>query len=54
MTIYIDVVLFENLIMNYIILLATGIILKIKIKHLRLIIASLIEAIYSILDIYQI
>ena len=48
MTIYIDVVLFENLIMNYIILLATGIILKIKIKHLRLIIASLIGAIYSI------
>ena len=46
MTIYIDVVLFENLIMNYIILLATGIILKIKIKHLRLIIASLIGAIW--------
>ena len=46
MTIYIDVVLFENLIMNYIILLATGIILKIKIKHLRLIIASLIGAIF--------
>lgn len=49
MTIYIDVVLIENLIMNYIILLATGIILKIKIKHLRLIIASLIGAIYTIL-----
>lgn len=49
MTIYIDVVLIENLIMNYIILLATGIILKIKIKHLRLITASLIGAIYTIL-----
>lgn len=48
MTIYIDIVLLENLVMNYIILLATGIILKIKIKHLRLIIASLIGAIYSI------
>ncbi|MBO6232609.1 MAG: sigma-E processing peptidase SpoIIGA [Clostridia bacterium] len=49
MTIYIDVVLIENLIMNYIILLATGVILKNKIKHIRLIIAGLIGAIYSIL-----
>ncbi len=50
MTIYIDIVLIENLIMNYIILLATGIILKEKIKHLRLILASLLGAIYSILS----
>ena len=50
MTIYIDVVLIENLIMNYIILYATGIILKIKVKHLRLILASLIGAIYSIIS----
>lgn len=49
MTIYIDVVLIENLIMNYIILLATAIVLKIKIKHVRLVIASLIGAIYSII-----
>jgi len=49
MTIYLDVVLVENLIMNYIILYATGTILKIKIKHMRLIIASLIGAIYSII-----
>lgn len=49
MTIYLDVVLIENLIMNYIILYATGIILKINIKHIRLIIASLIGAIYSII-----
>lgn len=48
MTIYIDVVLIENLIMNYIILFATGIILKIKIKHIRLFLASLLGAIYSI------
>ena len=48
MTIYIDVVLIENLIMNYIILLATGLILKLKIKHIRLILASLLGAIYSI------
>lgn len=49
MTIYIDVVLIENLIMNYIILLATGVILKTKIKHFKIIISSLIGAIYTIL-----
>lgn len=49
MTIYIDVVLIENLIMNYIILLASGLILKIKIKHIRLILASLLGAVYSII-----
>lgn len=49
MTIYIDVVLIENLIMDYIILLASGLILKIKIKHIRLILASLLGAVYSII-----
>lgn len=59
MTIYIDIVLIENLIMNYIILFATGIILKEKIKTLRLFLASLLGAIYSvvaymsILEIYS-
>lgn len=50
MTIYIDVVLIENLIMNYIILLATGLILKLKIKNIRLIIGSLLGAIYTIVS----
>ena len=50
MTIYIDVVLIENLIMNYIILYATAIILKRKIKNTRLILASLLGAIYSIIS----
>lgn len=49
MTIYIDVVLFENMIMNYIIILATGIIMKQKIRHFKIIVGSLIGAIYSIL-----
>ncbi len=59
MTIYIDIVLLENLIMNFIILLATGLILKEKIKSIRLLLASLVGAIYSvvsylsILEIYQ-
>ncbi len=48
MTIYVDVVLMENLIMNYIILLATGLVLKLKIKHIRLLFGSLLGAIYSI------
>lgn len=54
MTIYIDVVLIENLCMNYIILFATGYILKIKRKPLRLIISSLIGGIYSIIAYMQI
>lgn len=48
MTIYIDVVLIENLLMNYIILYATGIVMKIKMKVVRLFLASLIGAVYSI------
>ena len=48
MTIYLDVVFLENLIINYIILYSTGIVSKVKIKHLRLIIASVIGAIYSV------
>ena len=59
MTIYIDIVIIENLIMNYIILCATGIVSKNKMRHLRLIMASLLGAIYSvvaymkILEIYS-
>ena len=49
MTIYIDIVLLENLIMNYIILLTTAIVLKVKIKQIRLITAGLIGAIYTII-----
>ena len=49
MTIYIDVVFIENLIMNYIILFATSIIIKVKVKHIRLILASSLGAIYSII-----
>lgn len=50
MTIYIDIVLIENLIMNYIILLATGIVAKTQIKHIRLIMASLLGAIYTVIS----
>lgn len=50
MTIYIDIVFIENVIMNFIILLATGLILKEKIKTIRLLIASSLGAIYSVIS----
>ena len=49
MTIYVDVVLLENLCMNYIILFSTAYILKLKIKHLKILLSSLLGAIYAIL-----
>ena len=49
MTIYIDIIFIENIIMNAIILYATSIILKQKVKSSRLIISASIGAIYSIL-----
>lgn len=49
MTIYLDVVLIENLCMNYIILFATGYLLKKKMNHIRLILSGLLGGIYSIL-----
>ena len=50
MTIYVDVVLIENLLMNYIILFATAVVLKLKIKQIRVILASLVGAIYTIIS----
>lgn len=47
MTIYIDIIIVENLIMNYIILYATGLISKNKISYLRIFLASLIGSIYA-------
>ena len=48
-TIYVDIVLLENLCMNYIILFGTAYIIKIKVRHLRILLASLIGAIYAVL-----
>ena len=50
MTIYIDIVLLENLIMNYIILYATAIVTKTRIKHIRIFLGSLIGGIYAIVS----
>ena len=49
MTIYLDIILLENLCMNYIILFATGFIIRTKIKAIRIFLASLLGGIYSIL-----
>lgn len=49
MTIYIDVVFVENLVMNYIILLATGMVLKLNLNHIRLIITAALGAIYTVM-----
>ena len=50
MTIYLDIVLFENIILNYIILLSTAIISKAKISTLKIFMSSLIGGIFSILN----
>ena len=49
MTIYIDIILLENLVLNYIILIATAIVLKLKLKQYRIFVASLIGAIYAVI-----
>lgn len=55
MTIYIDVIIIENIVMNYIILYATALISKCKIRNIRILFSSLIGAMYAILQyIYNI
>ena len=51
MSIYLDIIFLENILMNYIILFATLVIVKSKAKHLqlRLIIPSVIGSIYAII-----
>lgn len=50
MTVYIDILLAENLILNYVILYTTGKIYKAKIKIWRIILSSLIGATYTIVS----
>ena len=50
MTIYIDIIFLENLFMNYIIIYATGIIVKAPIKIIRTFLASGIGGAYAILS----
>ena len=49
-TIYIDIIFLENLIMNFIILYSASIILKIKPKFIRISISSIIGSMYAIVS----
>lgn len=49
MTIYLDIIFFENLFMNYIILFATETILKSQFKIIRTFLSSLIGSVYAVL-----
>ena len=49
MTIYLDIVFFENVLMNFIIIYATGVVVKCIIKKRKVIIASCIGALYTVL-----
>lgn len=49
MTIYLDIVFLENVLMNYLILYATGFIQKRKMRSIRLIVASIFGAVYAII-----
>ena len=50
MTIYIDIIFLENLFMNYIILFATGIIVKAPLKIIRTLLSSIIGSIYAVVS----
>lgn len=57
MTVYLDVVFIENILMNYIIIFATGVVLKVECRKLRIIFGSVIGAAYTVvmyLNIFQI
>jgi len=49
MTIYLDVIFLENIVINYIILYVTGLISKSKIKQKKILLGAAIGAIYSII-----
>ena len=49
MTIYLDIVFFENVIMNFLIILATAIIARTNIKPHKMLLASGIGSMFSIL-----
>ena len=54
MTVYLDIVLLENLCMNYIILFATGYIMKLKMKQLRLVLSAMLGGIYAVIAYIEI
>ena len=49
MTIYLDVIFLENLILNFIILLAVGIETKTKIKFIKITLSSIVGSTYAVI-----
>lgn len=54
MIIYLDVVWMENIIMNYIILCATGVIMKLSVSKIRILLASIIGGTYAVISFMSI
>lgn len=52
MIVYVDVVILENIVMNYIILISVGILGKFKIHSFRILISSIFGSTYAIISIY--
>ena len=50
LTIYIDIIFLENLFMNYIILFATGIIVKAPLKIVKTLLSSIIGSVYAVVS----
>jgi len=50
MTVYIDIVFLENLFMNYIIVFASGIILKTQVQLMRYLLASVLGSTYAVIS----
>ena len=48
MTVYLDIVFLENVLMNYIIIYATGVVIKDECRKWRIIFASLVGAVYTV------
>ena len=51
MTIYLDVVFLENISMNAMILYATGVVIKTKCKFFKILLSSMIGALYAVRNI---
>lgn len=49
MTVYLDIVFLENVLMNYIIIFATGILVKAKMKKINIFLASCLGAVYTVI-----
>lgn len=54
MTVYLDIVFLENICMNYIIIYATVLLLKLNNKPFRILLGSIIGAVYAVLSVIKV